>query len=212
MSRSASGRACIRRCGPERFNSSAPRRSPRRSLQIRTCRAHSSGSSERTARRARASSPRLVSWVEVLSMACGQRSAALLVRGWNAGDGDAELVGIAADLVQRDEAVVAVEGGVLEPLGHHRAAVLLQLHRPAQHRLRGRSRCAASRPDRRSAARSESRTRSDRCRSRCGVLRQRPVEIAPIDRVRRVHRVHIGAIDRESRRSPPGWRGAGCCA
>ena len=39
---------------------------------------------------------------------------------------DAELVGVATDLVQRDEPGVAVEGGVLDPLGHGGATQLLQ--------------------------------------------------------------------------------------
>ena len=39
----------------------------------------------------------------------------------------AEVLRLAADFVQGDEAVVDVEGGVLEPLGHHRPEHLLQL-------------------------------------------------------------------------------------
>ena len=40
---------------------------------------------------------------------------------------DAEPAGLAADLVERDQAVVDVEGRVLDPLGHHRRRHLLEL-------------------------------------------------------------------------------------
>jgi len=45
------------------------------------------------------------------------------------------MVGVAAHLVQRYKAVVAVERGVLEALGHDRAAVLLHPQGEADHRL-----------------------------------------------------------------------------
>src|SRR4051812_5765485 len=35
---------------------------------------------------------------------------------------------VAADLVERDEPVIAVEGGILYPLGHNRSGQLLELH------------------------------------------------------------------------------------
>jgi hypothetical protein len=38
----------------------------------------------------------------------------------------AERTRVAADLVQRDQALVPVEGGVLDALGHHRRAHLLE--------------------------------------------------------------------------------------
>jgi len=40
---------------------------------------------------------------------------------------DAEALGIAPHLVERDQDVVAIEGGVLQPLGLQRPGVLLQL-------------------------------------------------------------------------------------
>src|SRR5262249_35427113 len=46
-----------------------------------------------------------------------------------------EMIGMAAHLVQRDKAVVAVKGSVLEALGHYRSAVLLHPHREADYRL-----------------------------------------------------------------------------
>ena len=52
---------------------------------------------------------------------------------------DAKLLGLATDLVECDETVVAVEGGVLEALSHHRPAVLLQLHREAHHGMARKS-------------------------------------------------------------------------
>src|SRR4029079_10992501 len=45
----------------------------------------------------------------------------------------AELVRVAADLIQRQHPVVAVEGGILEALGHNRAAILLCAHCDANH-------------------------------------------------------------------------------
>ena len=47
--------------------------------------------------------------------------------------GNAEPLGFAADLVEGDEPVVAIEGGILQTFGHHRTAVLLQLHRETKH-------------------------------------------------------------------------------
>src|SRR4051812_32450793 len=40
----------------------------------------------------------------------------------------AELVGVAADLIQRQHPIVAVEGGILQALRHHWAAILLGPH------------------------------------------------------------------------------------
>ena len=68
-------------------------------------------------------------------MACGQWLGPRAVGPVEGGDADAEMVGMAADLVQRNQAVVAVEGGVLEALGHHRTAILLHLHGEAHDRL-----------------------------------------------------------------------------
>ncbi len=45
----------------------------------------------------------------------------------------AELIRLAADLVQRDQAVVAVEGGVLDRLRRDRAGQLLEMHRGRDH-------------------------------------------------------------------------------
>ena len=45
---------------------------------------------------------------------------------------DAEEVRMPAHLVQCDEPVIAVERRILEAFGHHRAAILLQLHGAAQ--------------------------------------------------------------------------------
>ena len=39
-----------------------------------------------------------------------------------------ETPGIAADFVQRNQAAVFVERGILEPLSHHRRRILLELH------------------------------------------------------------------------------------
>ncbi len=40
----------------------------------------------------------------------------------------AEPAGVAADLVERDQPVEVIEDRVLDPLGHHRAGVLLEPH------------------------------------------------------------------------------------
>ena len=44
--------------------------------------------------------------------------------------------GVATDLVEREQAVVAIEGGVLERLRHHRPGELLHLQRKAAHARR----------------------------------------------------------------------------
>ena len=89
---------------------------------------HSSGISESTSMRARTSSLRLVSCVEEASIVCGQSRARAALRAWNAGTIEAEVDRVAADLVERDEAVVDVERRVLDALRHHRAGDLLELH------------------------------------------------------------------------------------
>ena len=55
-------------------------------------------------------------------------AGALGVLAVELGDAGAEGGRVAADLVERDEPVVEVEGGVLHPLGHDRAGQLLELH------------------------------------------------------------------------------------
>ena len=100
-----------------------------------SCCAHSSANSDNAASRARASSPRLVSWVAVASIACGQCCSALLIGTMECAHGAAEALGIPADFVHRDETVIAVERRVFDALGDHRPAVLLQPHRAAQQRL-----------------------------------------------------------------------------
>ena len=78
-------------------------------------------------------------------MVVGQRLARSSPAAWNAFSERPKCAGIAADLVQRDEAVVAVERGVLDALRHHRRGELLEAHGEAQHlRRRGPSGGAAS--------------------------------------------------------------------
>ena len=83
--------------------------------------------------RARTSSERLLSWVEVASIACGQRRA----RSWfcpvECRERHAEAVRLAADLVQGYQPVVLIEGRVFHRLGHHRGAVLLKFHGEGAH-------------------------------------------------------------------------------
>ncbi len=76
--------------------------------------------------RARVSSPRLVSCVEVAESACGHDSWRSRLRSWKRSSGDADERRLAADLVQRGERVEAVEGRVFEPLRRDRAGELLE--------------------------------------------------------------------------------------
>ncbi len=73
-----------------------------------------------------------MSCVCVTSSPCGKRSARSALAAWKLRHGDAEAVGIAADLVQREQPQVAVEGGVLDPLRGDRRRGLLK----ARHELR----------------------------------------------------------------------------
>ena len=77
--------------------------------------------------RARTSSLRLVSWVDRGDSAYGPSGLPVAVVGVDRLGADAEPAGLAADLVERDQAVVDVEGGVLDPLGRHRRRHLLEL-------------------------------------------------------------------------------------
>ena len=87
-----------------------------------------SGISESTARRARTSSLRLVSWVEVASMARGRVVEASERAAWKSSNPQAEPAGIPAHLVQAHETVERVERGVLHPLGRDRSGQLLEAH------------------------------------------------------------------------------------
>ena len=51
-------------------------------------------------------------------------------------DGERRAAGIAADLVEREQAVVAIERGVLQRLRHHRSGELLHLQGKAAHARR----------------------------------------------------------------------------
>ena len=53
---------------------------------------------------------------------------ALLIGEMKLRRGGSEPVKIASDVIQRDEAVVTVKGGVFQPFGHHRAGELLEFH------------------------------------------------------------------------------------
>ena len=76
--------------------------------------------------RARTSGERFVSCVYVVSRCSGNRSARSRSRAWNSSTPSAEAAGVAADLVQRGEAEVAVERRVLDALRHHRPGRLLE--------------------------------------------------------------------------------------
>ena len=87
---------------------------------------HAAGIQVSAAIRARTSPERLVSWVIVDSSVSGYRSARSALRGVERVDVDAEATRVAADVVERQQAAVAVEGGVLDPLGHDRRGRLLE--------------------------------------------------------------------------------------
>ncbi len=62
-------------------------------------------------------------------MPWGQRSRRRRFASWNSRDIPAEAGGIAADLAERRERVMPIEGGVLDSLCLHRGRVLLEAHR-----------------------------------------------------------------------------------
>ena len=136
-----------------------------RRIQRETSRAHSSGISESTLMRARTSSPSFVSCVDGREHL--ERPVVRAVHGcasWNSCDRPAEARRIAADLVERQQHVVAVERRVLEALGLHRPGVLLELHREPQPLARFRRRRPAG-------SRRGARPAGDR-RTSAGIARQ----------------------------------------
>ena len=160
--RSAPDRACIRAPGsgcacrsPMRRRRRCGRASPRHAA------AHSSGSSDSARMRVRASSPRLVSWVAVAVRPCGLSAGAPAMRCVKLGDRQSRQRGIAADFVERQQRVVAIERGVLQRLRHHRSGELLHLQRELAH---PRTRCRAGR--RRSDRASTRRAGNRKCRGR----------------------------------------------
>ena len=85
--RAASGRAGTRRCGDGAGSPSTSRFLLRfMRLQRRSCSRHAAGISESTSMRARTSSERLLSWVEVASIVCGQCARAVGARAVESAD------------------------------------------------------------------------------------------------------------------------------
>ena len=103
-------------------------------------------------------------------------------------------VGVAADLVKREQPGPPVEGGVLDALGQHRAGGLLEPHdelaRPAGRPLAGRCSPSTARPRSAASPRSlrGSRLRADSTASPMAASAAAAGELA---------RVHVGAVDRE---------------
>ena len=87
---------------------------------------HASGSSESTFSRARTSALRLVSCVDSVSIVRGHAPAARRGGVVEVRHRSAEHAGVATDLVERDQPVVAVERGVLDALGHDGGGELLE--------------------------------------------------------------------------------------
>ncbi len=69
-----------------------------------------------------------MSCVDSVVMVAGQPACSAAANAWNSSGGTPEAPRVAADLVERDQPEPAVEGGVLDALGHHRAAGLLEAH------------------------------------------------------------------------------------
>ena len=100
--------------------------SARRWRQRAVASAQRCGISASTSRRARVSSPRLVSWVAVADRPWGALSARSRLRRWNSSTDIPDARGVTAHLGQGGQGEIPVEGGVLEALGHHRAGELLE--------------------------------------------------------------------------------------
>ena len=75
-----------------------------------------------------------MSWVWAVRSVCGTAPLPLLVGPVERLDRQPEPRGVAAHFVEREQPDIAVEGGVLDPLGHDRARRLLE----AGHELGGR--------------------------------------------------------------------------
>ena len=112
-------------------SSSSTRWGAFRDCQRLTASPHRSGISESTLMRARTSSSRLVSWVELADKRVRPARAALAVRGVERLERGPEAVGLAPHLVERSQRVEAVEGRVLDALGHDGPGELLE----AQHEV-----------------------------------------------------------------------------
>lgn len=112
--------------------------------------------------------------------------------------GQADPVGGAADLVECEKPVEAVERGILEPLRHDRAAVLLQFLGEAHD---GIAAVAAARPGDQ-LGRGKGVQEIEDARIDVGFVSARlaygPVEIAAIGVGGRGRAVYIGAINREA--------------
>ena len=77
--------------------------------------------------RARTSSLRLVSWVEVVSSVAGQSLLSNFCCFVERGHADPELLRFAADFIERGQPVEDVKRRVLQSLGHDRPGALLKL-------------------------------------------------------------------------------------
>ena len=105
---------------------------------------------------------------------------------------------MAAHLVQRDKAVVAVEGGVLEALGHHRAAILLHVHGEARDGLPAEAAARLGYQVSREQTVQEVKDARVHIRFVAPRMGNCPVNVAPVRFARLGSAVHIGAVDREA--------------
>src|SRR5260370_108426 len=104
-----------------------------------------------------------------------------------------------ADLIQCDKAVVAIKSRVLEPLRHHRAAILVHGHRKADDGLPTE---AAARLGHEVCREEPVQKLKDARIQICPVgprVRQRPVDIAPVRFARLGSTVYVSAVHRKAR-------------
>ena len=102
----------------------------------------------------------------------------LLDHGVEGGRAGAEMLRLAADLVERDQADIAIERGVLDRLGHHRPGQLLEVHRGRDHVAPAI--LAAVREVGRERGVQEIEHREIDEVARSARLADRPVEVAPV--------------------------------
>src|SRR5437879_12970327 len=108
----------------------------------------------------------------------------------------AEATGISSDFVQRDQAVVAVERGVLQSLRHHCGRDLLEFHGKTEYRLLVPTSIAAVHVDQQDALH---KIEDAQVGSAASLLsgNDRFFGVAPV-LIRNLGTIHVGAIDGET--------------
>ena len=144
----------------------------------------------------RASSPRLVSCVAVAVRPCGALRGALAPCAGETRRPTAPAATVAADLVQRQQRVIAIERGVLQRLRRHRSGELLHLQRELAHPRPAVGPAVADRGRASIASRRKSKmSRSVPAQRRRAAAIVRSMMAAVV--VAAAGRRHVGAVDRE---------------